>query len=240
VYGRCIVTKPPIWIGVGLTLWVISFLGNTGPRSPLWFSEILLYGMMCAGLLALRQRDYRLTLPHRLAMTSYVVLVCSFGMVYETSLTVDGTGIGGVHPDTFSSFVLAIGDYLMLAVVSVVLIRRFHLDFKGVFFLAAGISLSEGLIFTGVLTAILMSAQFYAAPLFIAYYALAYASFVALPLLIIQPKSLWRAQITPQPSVPILMLTGFVLAFIVRLIWGLAYAPLVTNLLSLPENLPPL
>ena len=124
--------------------------------------------MMCAGLLALRNRDYRLTLPPRIAMTSYVVLVCAFGMVYETSLTVDGTGIGGVHPDTYSSFSLAIGDYLMLAMVSVASIRRFHLDFKSVFFLAAGISLSEGLIFTGVLTAILMSAQFYTAPLFIA------------------------------------------------------------------------
>jgi len=55
-----------------------------------------------------------------------------------------------------------------------------------------GKSLTEGLIFTGVLTAMLVSGAFGMAALVLAYYALAYASFVALPLLLVAPETLWR------------------------------------------------
>lgn len=224
-------------LGLGLVFWVISFAGNTAPRSPFWLSELVLYAGMIGGLLALRRHDYRLVLPLRRALACYIALVWLFGMAYETSLTVDGTGIGGVHPDTFASFVLATGDYLMLAVLCAALIHTLRLDFRQVFFLAAGISLSEGLVFTGVLTAVLASPMAYTAPLFVAYYALAYASFIALPLLVILPASLWRPKIGRPVSLMMIVLIGFALAFGVRIVWGLFYAPLATKLFDLPPNL---
>jgi hypothetical protein len=46
------------------------------------------------------------------------VLVWSFGMLFELSLTVTGAGIGGVHPETVPSFVLAQGYYIASALVA--------------------------------------------------------------------------------------------------------------------------
>ena len=145
---------------------------------------------MILGLLINRGQGFRLRLPRRWAPVAFVSLSWGFGMLYEASLTVDGTGIGGVHPDTHTSYVLAQGDYIMIALAAWGLVRHFHLTFRDTFFLAGGKSLTEGLVFTGVLTGVLMSPQAYAAPLVMAYYTLAYATFVALPLLIIDPASL--------------------------------------------------
>ncbi len=229
------------WIAAGLVFAALSLSNADGPRSPLWFSEFGLYALMIFGL---RVRTF-LPLSRRAAPIAYVGLVLVFGAIYESSLTVDGTGFGGMHPDTTASYLLAAGDYLMLAIAALVLIRRYHLTFRQTYFLAAGISLSEGLIFTGVLTAILTSAQAYLVPLFVAYYALAYAGFIALPLVLINPDLLWRGGATDQPgasarhlSIPLIWVIGFGLAFVVRVIWGLLYGPAITALFNLPPGVP--
>ena len=45
----------------------------------------------------------------------YLVAVLLLGLAVELTLTVDGSGIGGMHPDTGTSMVLALGDYTLLA-----------------------------------------------------------------------------------------------------------------------------
>ncbi len=100
-----------------------------------------LFAAMAAGLAAGRGLNWRPRWPG----LAYVALVWALGMTYEMTLTVDGTGFGGVHQVTWASFLLAQGDYLALALAMLWLIRRWGLDFTGAFWLAGGKSLTEGL-----------------------------------------------------------------------------------------------
>lgn len=224
-------------IGVGFSLVFRSF--STEPSSPYASSELILFATMAIGLLASRLSGFKakLSLPRAMAPYLYVFLVWACGMIYELSLTVTGSGIGGMHPQTYASFILAQGDYLALAIVSLMIIRWTRASFKDVFFLAGGMSMTEGLIFTGMLTQILLSPQFWLSPAALAYYTLVYASFVALPLLVIDERLLWQSsQSMKKPSIPVYWLIGFVTAFIVRLFWGLVYGPSVEWLFDLPPN----
>jgi hypothetical protein len=236
---RNAINSPSVWIALGLCFIVISLMLNDAPRSALWFADLPLYALMLIGLWRLRVgRPLYLPLTRRTAAIGFVLLSWAFGMIYEASLTVDGTGIGGVHPNTRASYILAQADYLMIALATLLLIRWLRLDFTRVFFIAGGKSLTEGLIFTGILTSILLSPMVWSAPLFLAYYTLAYATFVAMPLLFIDPRLLWKS---PNPgAMPIWQCwaTGFVLAFVIRVIWGLGWAPLATRMFDLPPNLP--
>ncbi len=228
-----------IWLGLGLTFLFLNSYGNSAARSPYWFSAWILYALMFIGLWANWKFDLRkrIPIPRRLAPAIYIFLVWLFGMVFETSLTVTGQGVGGVHDETLASFILAQGDYIPIAIVSYVVVRKWRLSFREMFFVAGGKSLTEGLIFTGVLTAILFSPQFLLAPIVLGYYALAYSSFIALPLLFIDEELLWQNdRPTKRHSVTCFWVLGFILALPIRLFWGLVYSPLVTRLFDLPPN----
>ncbi len=228
---------------LGLVLDLFSYCsmapGNSEFLSPYWFSDLLLYGLMIVGLWANSRYNLREDPPPRkFAPAGYIFLVWLFGMIFETSLTVTGAGIGGLHQETLPSFILAQGDYIPIAIVSYLVVRELHLSFHELFFFAGGKSLTEGLIFTGVLTTTILSPQFYLAPIVLAYYTLAYSSFIALPLLFIDEELLWKASKRKRsPSIPFLWLLGFSLALAIRIFWGLIYSPLVAWLLSLPPNL---
>ncbi len=228
-----------IWIALGLTFLVLNSFGNAEAKSPYYLAEYFLYGLMVVGLWANTKFDLRkrIPVPRRWAPGLYIFLVWLCGMVYETSLTVNGQGVGGVHPETVPSFLLAQGDYILIAVVSYILVRQWKLSFREMFFVAGGKSLTEGLIFTGVLTALLRSPQFFLAPLVLGYYTLAYSSFIALPLLFIDEELLWKREgQTKQRSTAYFWLLGFLLALPIRIFWGLVYAPIVTWLFDLPPN----
>lgn len=232
--------RPIWWIAAGLVFLGISLSVSEGPRSRLWFAELPLYALMLVGLWRLaRGRPLYLPLSRRSAPVAFVAMSWAFGMTYEASLTVTGAGIGGVHPDTRASYILAQGDYLMIALAALLLIRWLKLDFRETFFLAGGKSLTEGLIFTGVLTAVILSPMVWMAPLFLAYYTIVYACFMALPLLLIDPQLLWRkGPRGPRPAILTLWVTGFVVAVAIRVAWGLGWAPFATWLFDLPPNLP--
>jgi hypothetical protein len=235
---RKLLGTPLVWIVLGLGFALSSLLLNDAPSAPLWFADLPLYALLLIGLWRLRAgRPLYLPLSRRTAPMAFVLMSWAFGMIYEASLTVDGTGIGGVHPDTRASYILAQGDYLLIAVATLLLVRWLRLDFRQVFFVAAGKSLTEGLIFTGVLTAVLLSPSFWAAPLFLAYYTLAYATFVAMPLLFIDPRTLWQTQSPGTASLWQCWALGFAVAFVIRVIWGLGWAPLATWMFDLPPNL---
>jgi hypothetical protein len=236
-----ILRSPWLWISLGLVFLLATTALSDAPRSPFAPAEYLLCALLL-GLFGWRGAGgLGLTLPRQMAPIAFIGLSWTFGMVYEATLTVDGTGVGGVHPDTRSSFILAQGDYLMIVLASWLLVRRWHLTFSDMVMVAGGKSLTEGLVFTGVLTAVLMSPMAPAAPFVIGYYTLAYAYFVALPLLIIAPASLWSDHPRPtRPGAARLWIIGFVLAFVIRVIWGLGWAPLATMVFDLPPNLPTL
>jgi hypothetical protein len=221
-----------IILGLGLVFWVLGQIGGQGPRSPLWFVEPALYAVLVPGLI-LGGFGWR---PARPGL-AFVLLSLLCGAVYELSLTVDGTGLGGVHPRTWPSFALAFGDYLMIALATWAMVARWHLDVWGAIWIAAGKSMTEGLIFTGVLAQTLAAGQLGAALLAVSYYTLAYAGFVALPLVVLSPSALWRGGGPGRALHPVLLIgAGFVVALAIRLVWGLVYAPLVTAALGLPPN----
>ncbi len=236
---RRLIADPACWILAGLAFRAINGQADDAPRAPLWFADLPLYALMFLGLWRLRAgRPLYLPLSRRAAPILFLALSWAFGMAYEASLTVTGTGIGGIHPDTRASYLLAQGDYVLIALATLGAIRWLRLDFDRAFFLAGGKSLTEGLIFTGVLAALLTTPQAWAAPFVLAYYTLAYASFVALPLLFVDPRALWAR---PEPGALALWQAwalGFALAFAIRLVWGLGWAPLAAWLFDLPPNLP--
>jgi hypothetical protein len=236
LYGRGIWTIK-IWIGVGLVFTALNLGNDSEFRSPYWFSELILYGLMLAGLWANAKYDLRkkIRIPRKLAPAAYILLVWLFGMMFEVSLTVTGEGIGGLHAETLPSFILAQGDYIPIAVISYLVIRRTQASFREIFFFAGGKSLTEGLIFTGVLTSVLFSPMFFLSPIVLAYYTIAYASFIALPLLFIDEELLWKNPTRgKQRSIPYYWFLGFCLALAIRIFWGLVYTPLVTQLFHLP------
>jgi len=229
-----------VWIGLGLVFVLLSGLAGSGPRSPLWFMELVLYGLMIAGLAANERYGLRKRIPlsRTWASASYILLVWLFGMMFEMSLTATGEGVGGVHQETIPSFILAQGDYIPIALVSYLVIRWFRTSFSETYFFAAGKSLTEGLLFTGVLSATILSPAFLLAPVVLAYYTLAYASFIATPLLFIDEELLWRKGAPRRRhSIPCYWVLGFALALGIRVFWGLVYAPLVSRLLDLPPGL---
>lgn len=121
-----------------------------------------------------------------------------------------------------------------MALVTYLVIRRTRASFREVFFLAGGKSLKEGLLFTGGLASVFLSPTFWLSPIVLAYYTLAYRSFIALPLLFVDEELLWREPAQSQrPSSPYFWLLGFVLALAIRMFWGLIYGPLVTSLFQL-------
>lgn len=224
------------WLALGIGFKVLNVGNNTEPQSPYWFAEIVLLMLMVGGLWTTARFNWRPWLPlsRKTAPAAYVFLVWLFGMTYELSLTVTGAGIGGVHPQTIPSFVLAQGDYLPIALVSYAVIRQTRATFQELFFFAGGKSLTEGLIFTGVLTAVLLSPLFWLSPLVLAYYTLAYSSFIALPLLFIDETLLWRpGERVNKRTIPFYWALGFGLALLIRLFWGLVYSPVVTQWMGL-------
>ncbi len=228
-----------LWIVLGIIFVAINLGNSSEPKSRYWFSELALYILMLSGLWANAKFDFRkkLPIPKKIAPAVYVFLVWLFGMIFELSLTVTGEGVGGLHPETLPSFILAQGDYIPIAIISYIVIRRTQASFREVFFFAAGKSLTEALIFTGVLTSLLFLPMFWISPIVIAYYALAYSSFIALPLLFVDEELLWQESFQAQRhSIPFFWILGFVLALLIRIFWGLVYSPVVTQLLHLPPN----
>jgi hypothetical protein len=84
---------------------------------------------------------------------------------------------------------------------------------------------------------VFVSPMFWLSPLVIAYFTMAYSSFIALPLLFIDEEQLWKEPIqTRRHSILFYWLIGFVLALAIRIFWGLIYGPVVTQLFHLPPS----
>lgn len=229
------------WILGGLAFWALSLATSSGPKTPFWPGELGLYALMVGGMWAATRGhpiSQIIRIPRAVAPFAYVFLVWLFGMIFELTLTVNGQGVGGLHVSTLPSFILAQGDYIPIALVSYFVIRRTHATFKEMFFFAGGKSMTEGIIFSGVLVAQIASPLFFLTPLTLVYFTLAYASFVAAPLMLVDAELLWDTSRQPKPrSVLFFAALGFALAIVIRIFWGLVYGPLVTQVFNLPPSL---
>lgn len=228
--GRAVFLHPGTWVALGLLLLLLG--QDSAAQSRLAGIEWPLYLALIAGLLVVA-RGWQGIDFGRFAAPLFVLGSWACGMVYELSLTVDGTGLGGIHPDTRTSFVLAQGDYVMLALVMLAAVRWLRLDLHGAFFFSAGVSLTEGLVFMGVIWQVALSPAFIMTPVYVGYYFLAYATFLVVPLCLIAPRSLWSARLLLRASLPHLILLGFGAGMMVRIIWGVVYGPIATALFDL-------
>ncbi len=121
-------------VGGGIVFALLFRLSFGGPRSPFWWAELGLYALLVLLMIWRPQ----LSRGRGAAISVYVVCAVALGMVFELSQTVDGTGIGAVHPDTRTSFLLSFGDYLTLTIACLVALIRFGARFEGLAWFAAG------------------------------------------------------------------------------------------------------
>lgn len=209
----------------GLFLAVIGDLGDD-PKSPIAWLQYPLLLFLAWGALS-TPVDAQIGAK----LIPFVFLSWLLGMSVELTLTVDGSGIGGVHPDTLTSFILAQGDYIPLAI----LVWAFHRWMGCLMYECAwiviGIALTEGLVFTGSVTASITSGSFIGAFIVTCYLIALYMVFLLLPLRLCG-VGLGKAKATK--SILLLVLAGFVSAFVVRLFWGLIYSPIMTTTFELP------
>jgi hypothetical protein len=189
-------TSPVTWTGVALAISPLITDGGAsrfGWLLPALFASYLVL-WFSAERFGLRRR---LALQGGVAVTVYVVMGLAGGVLYELSLTVDGTGIGGLAADTRTSFLLLPG-YLIPAVgMTLWLVRRHALDARALFFVAGIMSWYEMLTVGG---AAMIASPVLALPLAIFYFA-SYAVYNgALGLLVVDPSTLWAED---RPAVPL-------------------------------------
>ncbi|KKU51570.1 MAG: hypothetical protein UX72_C0018G0016 [Parcubacteria group bacterium GW2011_GWA2_47_10] len=96
--------------------------------------------------------------------------------------------------------------------------RRYHYTFKELYFSAGAASLTEGIVFNGVLIAVLLSPTFFLAPLAFAYYMLIYGVIFCMPLVFIREELLWSPSETTI-SFRRKILYAFIATFFANLTW---------------------
>lgn len=212
-----------IWsviIGGALSLAVVGYF-DTAPKSPfVWLQFPLLF------LLAWGAFTNGAESKDRVPLLPFVAISWLLGMTIELSLTVDGSGIGGIHPDTRTSFALAQGDYLPLALVTWIVQRWLGYRLNEMIWVVVGMGLTEGLVFTGSITSALQAGSVIGTVIVTCYLIAIYLVYLWLPFRICR---LDRGQTTH--SIVLLVIVGFASAMIVRVFWGLIYSPFVLRLL---------
>jgi hypothetical protein len=225
-------TRPSwsVWLLVGFGA-AFSFLGAaTGSRedaSALWFLDPLLYAALLVGLWLRGRGRLPVWRPGsaRAGGVAFVALSWGLGMAYELSLRTGATGFGGLHPDTLTSFALAQGYYLPLAVGGWWLIRRYRYDLNWAFWTGALAALYElitvggAVIAGGGVSPLLV-------PVLLGYYLATYGLFLGMPLLLIDERGLWASPGQPiRPAARVAIAVAFGLAlWVVYLGWAAVLA----------------
>ena len=206
------------WYFLGLAGAALLALGLDG--GPYWFAESLLYLIFFLGLWLDSRYHFRerMTLSRGKAVFLYFVILLATATVYEVSLSTDLGLFSNYHPKPISAFIIIIGLYLSFAVFNLFLIRRYHYTFKELYFSAGVASLWEGLIYTGGLTAVILSPGFLLAPLVFAYYMLIYGIIFCMPFVFIREELLW-SRVEIATSFKRKMLYAVISAFFALLAW---------------------
>src|SRR3990167_4565763 len=139
-------------------------------------------------------------------------------MVFELSLLPTIGRFSGHHPKPIPSFIIIFGIYLALALFNLFLIRRYHYTFRELYFSAGAASLTEGIVFNGVLTAVLLSPTFFLAPLTFAYHMLVYGVIFCMPFVFMREELLW-SPVGTTISFRRKMFYAFIATFFAYLTW---------------------
>src|SRR3990167_2188124 len=206
------------WYFLGLAGAALLALGLDG--GPYWFAEIVLYLIFFLGLWLDSRYHFRerLTLSRGKAVFLYFVIFLVTATIYELSLSPTVGSFSEYHAKPIPSFIIIIGLYLALALFNLFLIRRYHYTFKELYFAAGAASLWEGLVYTGVLTAVILSPTFFLAPFIFAYYMLVYGVIFCMPFIFIREELLW-SRVEIATSFKRKMLYAVISTFFVLLTW---------------------
>jgi hypothetical protein len=127
------------------------------------------------------------------------------GATYELSITVDGTGVGGLHRDTATSFALLPGFLVPAVLLTWLMTRRFALRPAQTFFVGGVLTWYET---ATVGVTYLLSAP-WVAPVLVAFYVASYTVYAgALGVLVVDHRALWSPTARPTGPVRLLLLAA--------------------------------
>lgn len=175
------------WLGGALLMNLLLGWNGEDASSLAWLNPLLFVAALIVRTLDARRGERRWHLTGWRGALVVMVIGWTVGMTVELTLAAGGDGLGGMHPDTGPSFILAQGYYIPLAVVTWAVVRRYGLDTRRAFFFAGVLAWWEALT-VGVVA--LISPFFVLAPLLIAYYFSTYALCGMAGLLAVDPAGL--------------------------------------------------
>ncbi len=230
---------PSLWIILALSfsflLRLASSITNEAVEwtSPVWFLDpLLMLSLLIGHWFKERFHWQPVKLSRKYAAPIFIVLVWLVGMLYELTLSEPPGNIGGFHPKTIPSFILAQGFYIPFAVLSYVLIRKFYFSFRDVFFMAGLVCLYEALQYG--IPGTLFSPLFFMTPLVLAYYVVVYAQMLTWPLLVVDETLLWHGDKLQLPwwrKVLYSLILGLT-CWLIAGLWGELTATLFDNVKS--------
>lgn len=179
-----------VLLGVGYSA-LAALSGGGEDSSALWFLDPLLVLGFAGGLWLRARRPDRLPRSVRSGALLFIGGSWLTGMLYELSLRTGPSGFGGMHPDTATSFLWAQGYYVPFALGGWWLARRYGYSLEDVFWAGALSSLYEVLT-VGLPALAANPALLPLAPLLAGYYLTIYGLILALPLLFLDERALWR------------------------------------------------
>ena len=216
--------RPVIGLTIAAALaFAVLGLQDDAPRSALNWLQFPLLALLAAGLFTSAAENHT-----QARFLPTVALSWLLGMSVELTLTVDGTGLGGVHPDTVASFVLAQGDYVPLAAAIWVAHRWLGAGLCDLLWIVIGIALTEGLVFTGSILEAIQTGSIGGTVLVACYLVSLYLVYLLLPF-----RLLGVGRGRRQRNLLLLLLIGFATGFAIRAFWGLVYSPAIGALLGL-------
>lgn len=184
-----LVASPATWTVGGLVFSLLPMIEPSPDASPFWWLLPILFSIY---LVRWAGRDrWRRWRPRR-AVAAYLLLACATGVAYE--LTLSEGGLGGLAPDTATSFALLPGYLVPAVVFTWWMTWRYQLNERRLFFLAGvmawyeAVTVGAGYVVSTPLVA----------PILVAFYLSSYAVYNgALGLLVIDPTRLWADTIRP-------------------------------------------
>ena len=181
-----------VWIVLSLifiAMMRIAFPDAEG-TTVLWFLDPLMSVIFLAVMWGNRRFQWkdRIRLSRPQAAVAFIAFSWLIGMLTELTLSKSPGSFGGLHEKTIPSFILAQGFYIPLAVLGFWVVRRYHLSFYELFFVAGMTSIYEAVV---IGLPVLLSPMFIAAPIVIAYYFVLYSRLLSMGLLFIDEKLLW-------------------------------------------------
>jgi hypothetical protein len=182
-----------VWVALSMLFTLLMRLSDDASGSKLWMLDPLLsvlFLMVKWGNQKFHWRA-RISLPRGASALLFLAIGWVFSMAYELSLSSSGTGYGGMHEKTIPSFILAQGSYIPLLLWALWLVRRYHLTFRELFFVAGMTCLYEA-VFFGI--PMMLSPLIVLSPMVFAYYFVIYSRFLSLGLLFVDEQRLWASK----------------------------------------------